>query len=124
MNEKKMNLTELVESKPKKRNRLKVIITESQLSGIYWKYLKFLLGDLTEVHSEKYPDSRFWKNDEYGVVLELRKSGILYVHYNIWNSFSDFFSLQYDETQQIMKDVLEEHLKLVGITPRPCSFLL
>lgn len=31
MNEKKMNLTELIESKPKKRNRLKVIITESQL---------------------------------------------------------------------------------------------
>ena len=34
MNEKKMNLTELVESKPKKRNRLKVIITESQLKRL------------------------------------------------------------------------------------------
>jgi hypothetical protein len=32
MNEKKMNLTELVE--PKKRNRLKVIITESQLKRL------------------------------------------------------------------------------------------
>lgn len=34
MNEKKMNLTELVESKTKKRNRLKVIITESQLKRL------------------------------------------------------------------------------------------
>jgi hypothetical protein len=34
MNEKKMNLTELVEPKPKKRNRLKVIITESQLKRL------------------------------------------------------------------------------------------
>ena len=34
MNERKMNLTELVESKPKKRNRLKVIITESQYNFI------------------------------------------------------------------------------------------
>ena len=34
MNEKKMNLTELVESKHKKRNRLKVIITESQLKRL------------------------------------------------------------------------------------------
>ena len=100
---------------------MKIIITESQLSGIYWKYLKYLLGDLTEVHSEKYPDSRFWKNDKYGVVLELRKSGILYVHYNIWNSFSDFFSLQYDETSQVMKGLLEEHLKLGEITPQHSS---
>jgi hypothetical protein len=34
MNEKKMYLTELVESKPKKRNKLKVIITESQLKRL------------------------------------------------------------------------------------------
>ena len=34
MKENKMNLTELVEPKPKKRNRLKVIITESQLKRL------------------------------------------------------------------------------------------
>ena len=34
MNKKKMNLTELVEPKPKKRNKLKVIITESQLKRL------------------------------------------------------------------------------------------
>jgi len=80
-------------------------------------YLLFLFGELTEVHSEKYPNSRFWKNDEYGVVLELRKSGILWVQYEIWATFSMFFSLKYYETQQVMKDLLEEHLKLGGITP-------
>ena len=96
---------------------MKIIITESQLIGIHWKYLKFLLGDLTEVHSEKHPHSRFWKNDKYGVVLELRKSGELLVHYEIWTNFSEFFSLQYEETQQVIKNILEEHLKLGGITP-------
>ena len=96
---------------------MKIIITESQLSGIYWKYLKFLLGDLTEVHSDVYPDSRFWKNDKHGVVLELTKSGDLWVHYEIWVNFSDFFSLEYEETQQVIKNLLEEHLKLGGITP-------
>jgi len=34
MKDRKMNLTELVDSKPKKRNRLKVIITESQLKRL------------------------------------------------------------------------------------------
>ena len=81
------------------------------------EYLLYLLGELTEYHSEQYPDSRFWKNDEYGVVLELEKSGNLYIHNKIWWNFSDFFSLQYTETQQVMKDVLEEHLKLGVITP-------
>ncbi len=83
----------------------------------YKEYLLYLLGDLTEVKSEKYPNSRLWKNTEYGVVLELDKSGFFYIHYQIWRNFSKFFSLQYNETQHIMKDVLEEHLKLGGITP-------
>ena len=87
------------------------------LTKIYKEYLMYLFGELTEYHSEQYPDSRFWKNDEYGVVLELEKSGNLYIHHKIWTSFSMFFSLQYNETQQVMKSLLEEHLKLGGITP-------
>jgi hypothetical protein len=84
------------------------------------EYLLYLLGDLTEVHSERYPESRYWKNNEYPVVLELEKSGNLWVRYTIWNSFSKFFSLKYDETQSVVKDVLEEHLKLGGITTGYC----
>lgn len=90
------------------------------LTKIYKEYLMYLFGELTEFHSEKYPDNRYWKNDEYGIVLELEKSGILYIHHKIWISFSMFFSLQYNETQQVMKDVLEEHLKLGVITPSDC----
>jgi len=80
----------------------------------YKEYLLYLFGDLTEYHSEKIPDTRFWKNDEYGVVLELNERSYLYVHYDIWRGFSMFFSLTYNETQQIMKSRLEEHLKLGG----------
>ena len=82
------------------------------LTRIYKEYLMYLFGELTEYHSEKYPDSRFWKNDEYGVVLEHVKSGNLFIHHKIWRNFSMFFLLQYNDTQQVMKDVLEEHLKL------------
>ena len=98
---------------------MKYLITENQLNVVYWDYLKYLLGDLTEVHSEKYSDSRFWSNDEYGVVLELEKSGYLWVRRDIWYFFSNFFSLEYRETKQIMKSLLVEHLKLGGITFTP-----
>jgi hypothetical protein len=91
----------------------------------YKEYLLYLFGELTEYHSEQYHseqynDSRYWKNDEYGVILELKEIGILYVHYKIWLSFSNFFSLNYDETKQFIKDVLEEHLKLGGASISPC----
>jgi hypothetical protein len=81
----------------------------------YKEYLLYLFGDLTELNVKS--ESRYWKNNEYSVVLELKKSGNLWVRYTIWDSFSKFFSLQYGETQSVMKDVLEEHLKLGGITP-------
>ena len=93
------------------------------LIKIYKEYLMYLFGELTEYHSEQYPNSRFWKNDEYGVVLELKKSGVLWVHYEIWNSFSLFFSLQYADAQRVMKSVLEEHLKLGVITPISYQFV-
>ena len=75
-----------------------------------------MFGELTELNVKS--ESRFWKNNEDVVVLELKKSGYLWVDDTIWDTFSKFFSLRYIEIQQIMKDVLEEHLKLGGITPR------
>ena len=101
---------------------MKIIITESQLNGAYWKYLKYLLGDLIEVQSKRFPDSRFWKNDEYGVVLELNDEDNFWVLYEIWNDFSTFFSLTYDETQQVMKSLFERHLNLERISPRRNGF--
>jgi len=96
---------------------MKIIITENQLNVVYWEYLKYLLGDLTEVKSERYPASRFWKNDEYGVILQLKKKGFLWVNKNIWSDFSNFFSLEYFEVKEIITKVLEEYLNLKGIIP-------
>jgi hypothetical protein len=96
---------------------MKIIITESQLNSAYWKYLKYLLGDITEVHSDKYPTSRFWKNDEYGVVLQFKKKGFLWVNKNIWDNFENFFQLKYFEVKEIFKKLFEELLNLTGILP-------
>ena len=95
---------------------MKFLITENQFKSAHFKYLDYLFEDMYEVKSEEYPDSGFWKKDDK-VVLELRNSGYLWVLYSIWDNISDMFSLEYDETQQLIKDWVERRLKLEIITP-------
>jgi len=51
------------------------------------------------------------------VVLELVESGAFWVSLSIWDNISDMFSLEYRETQQLMKEWAEQRLELEGITP-------
>jgi hypothetical protein len=95
---------------------MKIIITENQLRKVQFKFLNYLFEDIYEVESKKYPDSRFWKKDGK-VVLELEKSGRLLVLYSIWNDVENMLSLNYDETQQLIKDWMEQHLGLEGYVP-------
>lgn len=93
---------------------MKYIITESQLDKIYDSYIGYLFEGLYEVSSEEYPDSRFWKKGNE-VVLELWKSGVMWVKWEIWNDFSNMFLLENYETREILEKWLEEHLNLEGI---------
>jgi hypothetical protein len=96
---------------------MKIIITESQLNSAYWKYLKYILGDLTEVHVEKYHEYKFWVNDADGVVLQLDDDGDIWIHSDIWDNVSMFFNLGLSETRKLFKDYLENNLNLVDIKP-------
>jgi len=95
---------------------MKIIITENQMRKLQFKFLNYLFDDIYEVELNEYPDTRFWKKNDR-VVLELEKSGRLYVLHTIWNDISDMLSLDYDETEQLIKEWVERHLELVGVTP-------
>ena len=95
---------------------MKILITENQLRKVQFKFLNYLFDDIYEVELNEYPDNRFWKKDNR-VVLELDKSGNLLVSLSIWSDISNMFSLDYDETKQLIKDWMEQHLELRGITP-------
>lgn len=97
---------------------MKILITENQLRKVQFKFLNYLFEDMYEVESKKYPDSIFWKKNGE-VVLELKKSGNLIVLLSIWGDISNMFSLDYVETQQLIKEWVEQHLELDGITPVP-----
>jgi hypothetical protein len=100
---------------------MKIIITENQLRKVQFKYLDYLFEGIYEVESKKYPDSRFWKKDGK-VVLELEIYGELYVSRPIWNDISNMISLDFDKTQQLIREWVEQRLGLEEVTPFHSKF--
>jgi len=94
---------------------MKIIITENQLRKVQFKFLDYLFDGMHEIDSEDYPDSRFWeKNGEKIIQLE---DGDLYVRQDIWQDISNMFSLNYDETQRVIKEWVEFNFNLDSVTP-------
>ena len=83
-------------------------------------FLKPFLIDLTLVTSDKHPNSVFYKKNGK-VIFELEKPKYytrFWVHYDtIWKVFYYKFHLNYTETQSFIKTVVEDTLKLQGLTP-------
>jgi hypothetical protein len=74
------------------------------------EYLLFILGDLTEIHLAHKPKSRFWKNDEYGIIMEYCERKRLSIYAPIWNNFRSFFDLDFMECVLMIEDILGEQL--------------
>ena len=95
---------------------MKYIITENQYNNTIDKFITYIFEPHEEKRTKKYPESIFWIKD--GVVIaEIQNSEYFFVNYKIWDNITLMFSLEYDETQQVIKDWLEEHYKLRGLTP-------
>jgi hypothetical protein len=96
---------------------MKYIITESQYSNAIDKFITYQFEPHEVKRSSKYPNSIFWVKDGE-VIAEINKRlSYFWVDYQIWNTISSMFSMEYNETQRVMKDWLEEHYKLGGFTP-------
>jgi hypothetical protein len=96
---------------------MKIIITENQNRKLQFNYLNYLFDGAYEFKSKKYSDSVFWKKNDR-VILELDETGHLRVLRSIWDDASNMFSLDYDETQQLMKECLEQNLKVSILNPQ------
>ena len=95
---------------------MKYIITESQYNNTIDKFITYIFEPHEEKRTKKYPDSIFWIKDGE-VIVEIEKSEYFWVNYKIWRNIMDILSLEYDETQHVIKTWLEEHYKLGGLTP-------
>ena len=93
---------------------MKYLITESQLDRAADKALTFLLEPHEEKENPK-SKTKVWIKD--GEKIALIYSGFFLLRTQIWDLFSEMFSLNYDETQSYIKKWLEEHYNLGELTP-------
>ena len=71
----------------------------------------------------KYPTSRFDILNENGewlfdIAYDSKNPRFLYSYYRVWVVFNGKHSINYDDFQEVMKSILEEHLNLRGVTPK------
>jgi hypothetical protein len=97
---------------------MKIIITEQQYNKAIDKYLTYVFEPHEENTLEEYPGSIFWmKNGK--VISEIENSREFWIHNNIWEKISIMFSLEPVNVRQLIKEWLEEHYGLGGLTPNP-----
>ena len=95
---------------------MKIIITESQYNNAIDRFITYQLEPHEEATSKEYLGYIFWVKDDE-VIAEIEKSEYFWVKTHIWDTISRMFSLEYEETQEVIKEWLEEHYKLGSLTP-------
>ena len=90
---------------------------KNRLRKVQFKFLDYVFENMRTIKSKHYPDSKFFKKGDK-VILELEKSGTLWVLYSVWSNISDTFSFEYEETQQLIKEWMEEQLKSRVVAPK------
>jgi hypothetical protein len=95
---------------------MKYIITENQMMKSQFAYLDYVFKDMYK--SEEYTNSKVWVKDGE-MILQLEKSGWLWIERQIWNNIRDMFSIEYLGIKELMKEWGDENLVLDGITLHP-----
>ena len=95
---------------------MKYVIKESQYGNIINKFISHQFEPHKEKRTREYPESIFWIKDGE-IIAEIEKSKDFFVSPQIWKNIMSMFSLEYVETQQVIKEWLEEHYKLGRLKP-------
>lgn len=95
---------------------MKYIILKSKYNKSMGSFLTYQFESHEEKTSKKFPDSIFWVKDGK-VIAEIENSKRFWVLPSVWSSISVMLSMDYDKTQQIIDEWLEEHYKLGGLIP-------
>lgn len=100
---------------------MKVIIKESQYNRVIDQFITLLLEPHT---SAKFENSIYWvKEKEDLIIAQIKNSELFWLRDVIWDRISQMFSLDYDETQSVIKMWLEKHYGLGGLTPKRFKYL-
>ena len=93
-------------------------IKKSRLSPAE-KFLYSIFWNLKEYYSNKHPDSVFYKKDDEILFEYDKKNNFFWYHYDkIWLVLDSNYDLNYQETKELIKDVVWKVLKLKEVTPK------
>jgi hypothetical protein len=88
-------------------------------------WFQSILNRTTGPHtSSELPHSLFYKLDG-NVIFEYNQiTGSFWVDYvTIWSVFEDRFDMEYDEIQELIKPMVEDHYKLAAVTPKIARYI-
>ena len=100
----------------------------TKLHKLCIKWLDENYCPMVQFEMEKYPDYIFYMKDGNCILQYNKKNGVVYVNYDgIWSFFESFFSMEYNQIQDITKIWVEEQFKKEVTTTRRhifCNVLL
>ena len=85
----------------------------------YWEkpFLDLMEGMERKVRPDE-PNRILWYKDDGWYFEQNEKTGYLWCQYDrVWSFFETNYSSNYDETQSIIRNLMERHYKLKGLTP-------
>jgi hypothetical protein len=94
---------------------MKYLITEQQYDNAIDKFISYQFEPHKEKTLKKHPDSMLWVKDKQ-VIAEIEESKFFWVKYEIFDIISNMFSLDYEETQEVIEYWLKKHYNL-KLTP-------
>ena len=111
-------------------NGVQITLTQDQLNHIHQelnkpvkptaeqRFLQLCEGLTIKIDKEKYPNSIFFfKGNDFFFEYN-SKSGSLWCSRNrVWSFLEKEYSLNYNEIESLIKDMLEKHFNLRGVTP-------
>jgi len=98
-----------------KENKSENLIPKKTKEEVFLEMINGLTID-TETFKKERPDSVFFIKDKK-CFLELEKSNLWCDYHNIWSVFESQFGMNYKQIQGFIKDMVEEHLNMKGVTP-------
>jgi hypothetical protein len=97
-----------------------IIVDRPQLVRAVKSYLTRFFGDLPAKKHKDNPNSVFYVNSDDEVMMEHDKNtnNVWIDYFKIWSKLESLFYIKNDDIQLIMKEWLEEHYNLKGVTPK------
>ena len=116
----KQQLEILKESFEKETAKLKSIIGQSDRISPEDRFWQLCEGLTIKVYKKKYPNYIFFFKGGYVWFEYNTETGTLWCkHSTVWFVFENEYGLAYTEIQSLIKNQVEEHFKMKGLTPHP-----